>query len=191
MAKAIGSKICLDSTENIYAIEFRSCVEDLLMLEDVKNLDKYVQHLNTSRLQHSINVSYYSYLACKKLGLDYRSAARGGILHDLYLYDWKLERQPEGMHASAHPKIALRNAQKNIKLNEIEIDSIIKHMWPITVIPPKYKESMVVTFADKYCATVEIAYQLFILIFGKLLFLISNGFKRFSYFFEKKYGKKL
>jgi len=160
MAKAIGSKICLDSTENMYAIEFRDCVGDLLLLEDVKNLDKYVQHLNTSRLQHSINVSYYSYRVCKKFGFDYKSAARGGILHDLYLYDWRIERQPEGMHASAHPKIALRNAQRNITLNEIEIDTIIKHMWPITIIPPKYKESIVVTFIDKYCATAEIAYQL-------------------------------
>ena len=34
-------------------------------------------------------------------------------------------------------------------------DVIVKHMWPLTVKLPKYKESYIVTFVDKYCATVE------------------------------------
>lgn len=171
MVKAIGSKVWLDSVENLYATEFRDCVEDLLKLEDVKNLDKYVQHLNTSRLQHSINVAYYSYLVCKKLGFDYRSAARAGMLHDLYLYDWKIEKQPEGRHVSAHPQVALRNARRIVELNEIEIDAIIKHMWPLTIMPPRYKESMVLTFVDKYCAVIEVIYQSYMSVFVKSLFL--------------------
>lgn len=173
MIKAIGSKVWLDSVESLYAIEFRSCVEDLLKMEDVKNLDNYVQHFNTSRLQHSINVAYYSYLVCRKLGFDYRSAARAGILHDLYLYDWKIEKQPEGRHASAHPQIALRNARRIVELNEIEIDAIIKHMWPLTIMPPRYKESMVLTFVDKYCAVAEVIYQSYMTVLGKSLFLIK------------------
>lgn len=178
MTKAIGSKVWLNSTENIYAIEFRSCVEDLLELEDVKKLDNYVQHLNTSRLQHSINVAYYSYLICKRLGFDYKSAARGGILHDLYLYDWKVEKQPEGRHPSAHPQVALRNAKKNVKLNKIEQDAIIRHMWPLTIVPPRYKESIVLSFVDKYCAMLEVIYQSINIVLGKSIFirrLISGG----------------
>ena len=34
-------------------------------------------------------------------------------------------------------------------------DVIVKHMWPLTIKFPKYKESYIVTFVDKYCATVE------------------------------------
>ena len=35
------------------------------------------------------------------------------------------------------------------------IDIIVKHMWPLTVTLPKYRESYIVTLADKYCATSE------------------------------------
>ena len=34
-------------------------------------------------------------------------------------------------------------------------DIIKKHMWPLTVIPPSYKESWVVTVADKYVSARE------------------------------------
>lgn len=170
MIKAIGSKIWLDGSDPL-AIIYISCIQDLLELEDVKNLDNYHQHLNTSRLQHSINVSYYTFLCCKALGFDYRSGARAGILHDLFLYDWRVERQPEGRHAYAHPKVALRNAKKNVDLNPIEIDAIIKHMWPLTPIPPRYKEAFVLTMMDKYCAILEVFYQSFYMSFGHSRFL--------------------
>ena len=157
--KAIGSKVILHKN-NKKGAEFISCVEDLLEIEDVKKLDNYVQHMNTSRHAHSINVAYYSYLMCKKLKLDYRSAARGGILHDLYLYDWRTEKQPEGHHAKAHPIVALRTAQKNVQLNDIEKDCIIKHMWPLTMPAPRYKESFLLSCADKYCTILEVCYQI-------------------------------
>ncbi|NTW07521.1 MAG: HAD family hydrolase, partial [Syntrophaceae bacterium] len=36
-----------------------------------------------------------------------------------------------------------------------EADIIQKHMWPLTLVPPKYKESFIVSFADKYLASRE------------------------------------
>ena len=41
-------------------------------------------------------------------------------------------------------------------LNVIEKDIIEKHMWPLTIRLPKYKESFIVSFVDKYCSTAEI-----------------------------------
>ena len=55
----------------------------------------------------------------------------------------------------AHPKIALDNSMKYFVLNEVEKDIIVKHMWPLTLIPPKYQESFVVTFTDKYVSSKE------------------------------------
>lgn len=156
MEKAIGSRITLSNLNNALAYEFNTCVFDLINDESVKQLDDFNQHLNTSRLQHSVNVSYYSYLVCRFLGFDYKSAARAGLLHDLYLYDWRTEKQPEGYHAKAHPRVALRNAKKITPLNKVEADCILRHMWPLTIVPPKYKESVVVSLVDKYCACVEI-----------------------------------
>jgi len=157
LEKAIGSKVYLGSYQDFYAIEYNDCVSDLLLIEEVQKLDEYNQHLKTTRFQHSINVSYYSYLVCKFLHCDYRSAARAGLLHDLFLYDWRVDKQPEGNHAVAHPIVALRNAQKAVTLNKIEQDAIVKHMWPLTFVPPRYKESFVVSMMDKYCAGLEVA----------------------------------
>jgi uncharacterized protein len=44
---------------------------------------------------------------------------------------------------------------KEFPINDIEQDIIIKHMWPLTVIPPRYKESLIVCFIDKYAASLE------------------------------------
>ena len=36
-----------------------------------------------------------------------------------------------------------------------EKDIILKHMWPVTFSTPKYLETFIVTFVDKYCAIKE------------------------------------
>ena len=80
------------------------------------------------------------------------------MLHDFFLYDWHEPRKVNSfkeLHAFAHPKIALQNSLKNFELNDLEKDIIVKHMWPLTIKFPKYIESYIVTFVDKYCATVE------------------------------------
>lgn len=159
MRKAIGSKIDFDSSELPYVIEFREIIYELLEFDEVKRLAEYFQHCSTTRLQHSFNVSYYSFIIAKKMGGDTRSAARAGMLHDLFLYDWRTEKTPQ-MHAFYHPKAALENAEKLTELNDIEKDAIVNHMWPLSSHMPKYKESYAVTLADKYCAVIEIFSQL-------------------------------
>lgn len=137
--------------------EFREIVYDIITNSNVKALSEHIQHMNTSRFEHCQMVAYYTYLLCKKLGLDYVSAARGAMLHDFYFYDWR-NKHVEGQkkfHAMRHPRIALTNALDLFELNDLEKDIIKKHMWPVTIIPPGYIETLIVTFVDKYCATVE------------------------------------
>ena len=156
MKKAIWSKVLLNGTDAESALLFNQCIEDLINCDTVKELDNYSQHIGTSRLQHSINVAYYSFVVCRKWGLDYRSAARAGLLHDLYLYDWRNPESPRGNHLSLHPREALKNARKITELNKVEEDAIVRHMWPMTIIPPKYVESHIVSLVDKYCAGAEV-----------------------------------
>ena len=54
-----------------------------------------------------------------------------------------------------HPAIALKNARKEYNINIRQADIIIKHMWPLTIIPPLCREGWIVTMADKYCSTLE------------------------------------
>jgi len=136
--------------------EYKDCINDLVQHEIVRSMEKFIQHSNVNCYEHSISVSYYSYVVCKRLGLDYRSAARGGLLHDLFLYDWHITKTTNGLHGFTHPYTALKNAKKYYDLNDLEEDIIVKHMWPLTITPPKYKESLIVAAVDKYCSTMEI-----------------------------------
>lgn len=137
--------------------EYSHCIGDLLENKMIYTLENFVHHLNYSRLEHCLHVSYLSYLVCKKRGFNYRAAARGGLLHDFYFYDSHHNKPERGIHCLCHPAIALENAEKHFQLNEVEKDIIAKHMWPVTIKPPKYQESFIVTFIDKYCATKEFA----------------------------------
>lgn len=160
MEKAIFSRINLKESETLLAMEYLECVKDLLELDQMHELQAYVQHMNTSRFQHSLNVSYYTFLIARKFRLDAYSAARAGLLHDLYLYDRHEENSPlEGRHSSVHPRIALANARKATKVNAIIEDAILHHMWPITFHRPKTKEGMILQAVDKYCALSEVLLQ--------------------------------
>ncbi len=136
--------------------EFNTIIEDLVQNETVQEMKKYRQHFQTSCFEHCKTVAYYSYKMCKHLGLDYKSATRAGMLHDLFLYDWRKPRPDgKGFHGFRHPRTALGNAMRLFNLNDIEKDCILKHMWPLTVSLPKYKESYIITLADKYATFLE------------------------------------
>lgn len=137
--------------------EFKEIVKDIAENENVLALKEHVQHIASSRYAHCLEVSYYTFLVCKKLGLDYKSAARGAMLHDFYFYNWRnkgVEGQKK-LHLIRHPRIALTNAEEYFELNDLEKDAILKHMWPVNPLLPKYKEGYIITFVDKYCATKE------------------------------------
>jgi len=141
--------------DSLFAM-YNNCVSDIANAPEVYMLDNFTQHMNTSRLKHSADVSYYSFLVCRALRLDYRAGARAGLLHDLFYYDWRAENHRRGYHAKAHPKAALDNARKLSELSSVEEDAIVNHMWPITMHFPRYRESYVVSFVDKYCACREV-----------------------------------
>ena len=101
--------------------EFKLLVEDLISNETVQEMKQYRQHYDTSTFEHCLYVSYISYKICKKLKLDYKAAARAGMLHDLFLYDWRNSKKLlnlERSHAFIHPKIALENASKLFELTK-------------------------------------------------------------------------
>jgi len=136
--------------------EFDLIIEEIVQNQTVQRMKEFRQHYDTSCFEHCKNVAFISYKICKKLNLDYKSAARAGMLHDLFLYDWRKRQDGrKGLHAFTHPRTALENSKKIFELNEKEEDIILKHMWPLTVKLPKYSESYIVTIADKYCALGE------------------------------------
>ncbi len=145
MSKSIESKI-KDITE------FNEILKDVKDNETVLEMKKYRQHFDTSCYEHCLEASFYCYKICKALKLDYKSAARAAMLHDLFLYDWRKPNDYGGLHAFTHGKLAYENASKIFDLNDKEKDMIIKHMWPVTLALPKYPETFILTLVDKFCA---------------------------------------
>lgn len=139
--------------------EFYRCIEDLLAHPAVQEMRRYIQHGTTTCYQHCLNVAYYNYRLCRFLGLDARRAARAGMLHDLFLYDWHVHAAQTGdhFHGLRHPRRALENARRYFRLTPLEQEIILKHMWPLTVVPPLHAESFVICLTDKYCGLCEAA----------------------------------
>ncbi len=139
--------------------EYYLCVKDILENPTFLKTKLYSHHNSTSIYEHVFKVSHMSYSICKFMGWNYKAAARGGLLHDFYLYDWHDKENPDfrenKFHGFYHAKKALENSEKEFKLTRIEKDIIVKHMWPLTFFPPKYKEAFVVTLVDKFIATKE------------------------------------
>ena len=135
--------------------EFKTIIKDLLAEETIQNLRLFKHHYGSNRYEHSLSVAYTAYKVCKFLRLDHVSAARAGLLHDLFLYDCENPETRPQNHIKEHPKTALENAQKLFILNDIEKDIILNHMWPVTTSTPQYLETFLVTIIDKYCAIKE------------------------------------
>ena len=100
------------------------------------------QHGSTSVYQHSINVAYLSLWLAGRLPLrtDRRALVRGALLHDYFLYDWHKKDDGHRWHGFRHGKTAARNAKRDYRLNRLEEYIIARHMFPLTVLPPKSKE---------------------------------------------------
>lgn len=140
--------------------EYFDCIRDYYYTEEFQSMSRFSQHGSVDRIQHINSVAYISYRIAKKLNLDYYRTARGALLHDLLYYDWR-EHNPEyKWHGFNHPTYALENARLLSEKNDVELtlleENIIhRHMFPLTIVPPKYKEAFLVSTIDKYVAVKE------------------------------------
>lgn len=75
-------------------------------------MQQFRQHGDVTTLEHCLMVAFFSYVLCRIIGLNFYAAARGGLLHDLFLYDWHKPNPYPGLHGFTHPKTAWRNATR-------------------------------------------------------------------------------
>ena len=152
--------------------EFISVARPILTHKEFVKTKSIVHHGNT-RFNHSVRVAYIAYKLSKILGCDNVSTIRGGMLHDFFLV-----RDDKNIVTSAkmfieHPTIAKQNAIKYFGINEKEQNIIESHMFPVSSIAPKYKESWLVTIADKIATTFEGATRVKTQIGIWMLFIIN------------------
>ena len=136
--------------------EYLSLVRNILEDSEFRKLGLYTQHLKTTRLMHSINVSYISWQLARRFGLDECAAARAGLLHDFFLYGYGEtdKRDFSSCMAFDHPKTAARNSEERFGISEKERLAILSHMFPLGPLPTS-REAWIISCADKLCATME------------------------------------
>lgn len=134
--------------------------EDILKSENMKLGKRYMQHGKTSVYMHSLNVAYLSLFIAYlfKINVNEKALIRGALLHDYFLYDWHIKDEAHRLHGFTHAKSAFVNAEREFNINDIEKDIILKHMFPLNITPPKYRESVIVCMADKIIAAAEMLY---------------------------------
>lgn len=136
---------------------------DILQSAGMLREKDFVQHADLSCYEHSLNVARQSLRLGELLRIrfDRRSLVRGALLHDYFLYDWHLKDPAHYRHAWKHAGRALMNAERDFSLNEVERDIIEKHMFPMNLRPPRYRESILVCLVDKFCTAHEVLSHLF------------------------------
>ncbi len=140
--------------------EYLDIVKPILDHPEMQKRKTFVHHESCSVYDHCLSVSIISYCWAKILGWDYRSAAIGGLLHDFYDEPWQNEMHEVTQHCKkfrekhgfVHARKAAANARKFFPdYVDEKVDNIIRrHMFPLNITPPKYKESWLVSTADKY-----------------------------------------
>jgi uncharacterized protein len=155
---AIYSKVNIQQANQ--QCQFYNLVDDLINHPKVNQLNLYTQHLNTSRLQHSLNVAYYSFLFSKRFKMNIEETVRAALLHDFFLYEWRSEQPVAGSHLDVHPQQALLNAKTITNITPLMEDVILSHMWPLGAQKPKSKEAWMVSVADKLCTMMELTHQI-------------------------------
>ncbi len=154
-------------------IKFDDIVEDILKNQEFCSLNKEIHH-GISRYEHSVKVAKKTYNICKRLKkLDYVGATRAALLHDFFKND-EISNLKAVERYKIHPYIALNNSKKYYNLNNMQIDAIVSHMFPWNLKIPKYKESWVVTIADKAVSIKEGCSTKFVLPISIFFLFIFN-----------------
>lgn len=163
--KYIDSSIVL----NPFFDEWYQIVEDILRNPEFQKRKLFMHHYNLSVWDHSILVSFKAFMASRYFGASPRICAITGLLHDFYSQAWistpELEKLENGryvkalkepkpwykMHGFTHAKDASINYVKYFpELEDKKITNcILRHMFPLNIIPPRYKEGFIITAVDK------------------------------------------
>ncbi len=136
--------------------EFLQLTRELLDSDQVRMMGRWRHHGPVTTLDHSLFVAYNAYRAARLLRLDVRAAARGGLLHDLYLYDSRDKSAHPGNQCFDHPRAAARNAAGLTDLSDKERNIILSHMWPLGGAFPRSWEAWLVDLVDTVCAALEL-----------------------------------
>ena len=121
---------------------------------------RFIQHGGVTVYEHCVRVAALSCRLADAFGwqVDRAALIRGALLHDYFLYDWHEKDDSHRLHGFTHPRAALQNASADWALTARERNIILRHMFPLTPVPPACREGWLASLADKLCAVQEMFY---------------------------------
>ena len=137
--------------DDIKKKELEDIYQSFLNDEKVLRMKEIQMHRGSNCYIHSFKVAKLAIKrALRHKKGDLYIILLGSILHDYYLYDWRIDKSKMKSHLKDHPYIAAENAEKDFGIHE-PIKKVIKsHMWPINFTEfPKTKEARIISHADK------------------------------------------
>jgi len=153
----ISKAICVlinqpSRVEDVGDADFLLAVEDVAAHPMVRGMAS-IRHHDDSLLKHSLTVSLAAFYIARAFNADEVATARGALLHDFFLYDWR--DGTKRRHATRHARTALKNAKAYFSLDPVEEDIIVTHMWPIGGPFYSFHESFLVSSVDKIVSAKE------------------------------------
>ena len=139
--------------------DYEKIVSKILNNKEFLKRKEFQHHGEITVYDHSLSVSKLAYKMAKKLHIKNLSdIAIGGLLHDFYYNPWqdsKIKKPLFKKHGFVHAREALDNSRKYFPelINDRVADIILRHMFPLNITPPKYKEAWLVSIADKIIST--------------------------------------
>ena len=131
--------------------ELENIYQSFLYDEKILKMKEISMHRGSNCYFHSFKVAKLAIkraLRHKKCNLEV--VLLGSILHDYYLYDWRIDRSKMKKHLSTHPHIAAENAARDFGIHEPIKKVIETHMWPVNIAKfPSSKEARIISLADK------------------------------------------
>lgn len=139
----------------ILSEEIKKQLEDIyqsfLHDERIIRMKKISMHRGSNCFIHSFKVAKLAIKrAIRHKRGDLFTILLGSILHDYYLYDWRVDKSKRRHHMGSHPYTAAKNAEKDFGIHEPVKKVIESHMWPVNIRNfPKSKEARIISNADK------------------------------------------
>lgn len=136
---------------------------DILQSAEFQSAFGQTHHRCMTVAEHSLGVAVICLYMCVILqrlhiSVQIRSLTVAALCHDLGIMG-RSEKYHSNLECyGRHPEDSLdviRSMIDKEEYNDIIEDSVRRHMWPLTPVPPRYHEGVMLTTADKISAVME------------------------------------
>ena len=133
---------------------------DIIESERFEKARTIPHHFDYDVAAHSLDAARCALGICRLLNrhgasVSERDVVRASLLHDIGMTVDEVFESPPSEKAYTHPQEGVRIARSEFGANDIQLDAIQYHMWPIGHIAPHHPPGWILVAADKWSSILE------------------------------------